>query len=307
MSTGIPYELITQQIFQEILDQDSVRTIQVKQNITLQGKSATHQIDVFWDFETGGICYATVVQAKDWSTPVNQGELLKFKAVLDDLPGQPRGIVVTRSGYQSGAREFAHAHGILLYELTETPDPPSPPIVLTDVSWAKIRLIGVTPDMRLLSEITVFTPEFSDATFICDQEWLKEIEVRFGSEVVKELLSTRFSKPPQDVALYAEDGKQTGTLRDLYMKLVKEMREAEIANRHVNIPFELPVLMRTSVAPVPLVKLASLSVTISIHQTMEQQVMRSGFVEFVLKNLKDGTLKHFRRQRKIGENDKLHK
>ncbi len=94
MNTGIPYELITQQIFQEILAQDSVVTIEVMHNITLQGKTLSHQIDVFWEFEMGGIRYTTVVQAKDWSTAIDQGELLKFRAVLDDLPGQPRGIVM---------------------------------------------------------------------------------------------------------------------------------------------------------------------------------------------------------------------
>ena len=73
-NTGISYELITQQIFQEILDQDSVRTIEVKHNVTIQGKTLTHQIDVFWDFDLGGIRYITVVQAKDWSTTCRPGK-----------------------------------------------------------------------------------------------------------------------------------------------------------------------------------------------------------------------------------------
>lgn len=40
MNTRIPYELITQHIFQEILDQGTVRTIEVKHNITLQEKNS---------------------------------------------------------------------------------------------------------------------------------------------------------------------------------------------------------------------------------------------------------------------------
>lgn len=59
-----------------------------------------YQLDVCWEFERGGIKYATVVQAKDWTTrAVDQGELFKFKTVLDDLPGQPRGVFVTRTRY----------------------------------------------------------------------------------------------------------------------------------------------------------------------------------------------------------------
>ena len=71
----------------------------------MKGKSTSHQIDVYWEFELNGIIYKTVVQAKDWNKPVNKGELLKFREVLNDLPGQPKGIFVTRSGYQKEQRK----------------------------------------------------------------------------------------------------------------------------------------------------------------------------------------------------------
>ena len=116
-NTGIPYEKLAQRIFEEILNDDSVNTIKVEQNVMLKGKTILHQIDVYWEFQMGGIKYQTVVQAKDWGSPVNQGEILKFKSVLNDLPFQPRGIFVTRTGYQTGAMEFAKANGIALYEL----------------------------------------------------------------------------------------------------------------------------------------------------------------------------------------------
>jgi hypothetical protein len=96
--SGRRYELLVREIFHVLLNQNEVQNIDVKHNVTLQGKSATHQIDVYWEFEKGGITYRTVVQAKDWATVV-QGELIKFKGVLDDLPQQPRGVFVTRSGY----------------------------------------------------------------------------------------------------------------------------------------------------------------------------------------------------------------
>jgi restriction endonuclease Mrr len=116
---GNPYEELSQIVFQSILSQGDLPNVAVQHNVTLRGKHTNHQIDVYWKFEVGGIQYETIVQAKDWKNPVNQGELLKFKGVLDDLPGQPKGIFVTRTGYQSGAKEWAFAHGILLYELKE--------------------------------------------------------------------------------------------------------------------------------------------------------------------------------------------
>jgi Restriction endonuclease len=140
-NTGIPYEKLVQGIFQAIHDQEEVATITVEQNTTLQGKISTHQIDVYWKFQTGGIEYEAIVQAKDWRNAVKQGDLFHFKCVLDDLPNQPRGIFVTRSGYQQGARDFAAAQGIILYELDEPP--PKKNITMTVGSWST-----VAPEIR---------------------------------------------------------------------------------------------------------------------------------------------------------------
>ena len=102
-NTGIPYEKLVQGIFQAIHDQEDVATITVEQNKTLEGKISTHQVDVYWKFERGGIEHEVVVQAKDWRGRVRPGDLFHFKCVLDDLPSQPRGVFVTRTGYQQGA------------------------------------------------------------------------------------------------------------------------------------------------------------------------------------------------------------
>jgi hypothetical protein len=137
-NTGKPYEILVQAIFQAIHDQEEVATVIVGRNKTLQGRTTPHQIDVYWEFEKGGISYAAIVQAKDWQSPVKLGQLLEFRGVLDDLPGQPRGIFVTRSGYQRGARKFASAHGIMLYELDEPPKRPN--ITITTLGWVKYEV-----------------------------------------------------------------------------------------------------------------------------------------------------------------------
>jgi hypothetical protein len=177
-NSGVSYERLGQEIFREILGQSHV-PIDVRHNVTLQGKTTTHQIDLYWEFKIGGICYTTVVQAKDWATPVGQGELLKFRAVLDDLPGQPRGIVVTKNGYQRGAEEYAHAHGIVLYELAENPAPerPAPPIVVTVEDYMSMAVVGLAyPDSpKSLAGIrvnfTISTPRYSNLRLQVDKAW----------------------------------------------------------------------------------------------------------------------------------------
>jgi hypothetical protein len=53
--TGISYELLVQSIFQEIHDQEDIRTIKVEHDVDIKGLTTTHQIDVLWRFAKGGI------------------------------------------------------------------------------------------------------------------------------------------------------------------------------------------------------------------------------------------------------------
>lgn len=168
-----------QGIFQAVLDQDQVNNLTVERDKTLQGKISTHQIDVYWQFEKGGITYETIVQAKDWQSAVKQGQLFHFKCVLDDLPGQPRGVFVTRTGYQ----QFAAAQGIILYELDEPPKPPG--IILTTLGWARyeaelrsFKIQPKDPDQKPAEEldlglnVTIFEPRHTKLRFQIDPAWL---------------------------------------------------------------------------------------------------------------------------------------
>jgi hypothetical protein len=166
-----------QAIFQAIHDQEEVATLVVERNKTLRGKTAKeHQIDVYWKFEKGRIFYEAIVQAKDWQSRVKLGQLLEFKGVLDDLPGQPRGIFITRSGYQRGAKEFAAANGIILYELDEPRKRPN--TTITMLGWVKyeaefgsFKLKGKRPEQEPVEELamglktTVFEPRYSNIEF----------------------------------------------------------------------------------------------------------------------------------------------
>lgn len=109
MKPGTKYEILTQKIFQIIQKQDMVTNVEVKHDEILKGKMTDHQIDVVWKFEDQkGRIVTAIVQCKDWNSTVDQGKLLEFKSVIEDLKCQPVvGIFVTRTGYQKGAKKIA--------------------------------------------------------------------------------------------------------------------------------------------------------------------------------------------------------
>jgi restriction endonuclease len=165
-NTGIPYELLVQSIFQEILDQESAHTIRVEHNVELKGRTTTHQIDVLWRFSIGGITYTTLVQVKDWKSKIKKENVLAFRAVLDDIPGQPRGVLVTRSGFQSGAKTLAEKHGIKLYLLW----PLLPEFTMTTLGYAKV---SVDLHERVLRAI-VFDPKVRTGFLLADPPTLMQ-------------------------------------------------------------------------------------------------------------------------------------
>ena len=116
-SDAADYEAAVEAIFAGLLRIDGLLDATVRRDVILQGLVQPHQIDVLWEFDLAGTRYSTIVEAKNWHRYVGVREVRDFKGVIDDLPSRPRGVMVSRNGFQRGARRFAESHGIHLYKL----------------------------------------------------------------------------------------------------------------------------------------------------------------------------------------------
>ena len=273
INTGIPYEKLTQQIFDQIFNQNSVPTIKVEHDVRLQGKSSvTHQIDVYWEFEKGGITYRTAVEAKDWGKPVNQGELFKFNCVLDDLPNKTIGIFVTRTGYQSGARKFAEHHGICLYELSEP----------TDAYWdGAIKIIDTTFGMFAPPHCEGFKP-------IWDREWITKEEEKLHITEKEFIL-----KIAGDTKFYDENDQEIGTVQSVVQSVVDSFyppKPTEMVPTKKTHTFDKPAFIRTGIPKFPRLKINAMEATFSVSKVVEETIHFDfgDFVGFVLKNVIEG-------------------
>jgi hypothetical protein len=250
-NTGVPYEKLVQGIFQAIHDQEEVATIIVEQNKTLQGKISTHQIDVYWKFQTGGIEHEVIVQAKDWRSAVKQGDLFHFKCVLDDLPNQPRGIFVTRTGYQQGAKDFAVAQGIILYELDEPP--PKKNITMTTLGWSnvapEIRSFKVpAPDpgggtMEQLAmglKWTIFEPNYSNFAIQIDSAWFASNPDT--AHIDKSSLSLR-PIPVLEVNLYDQNRSPICNMEALVRQELGLIKSEKLNQKHIEHTFDTPTFL----------------------------------------------------------------
>jgi len=248
-NTGQPYEILVQAIFQTIHDQEEVATLVVERNKTLQGKTTAHQIDVYWKFEKGGIPYEAIVQAKDWRSRVKLGQLLEFKGVLDDLPGQPRGIFVTRSGYQRGAKDFAAAHGIILYELDAPQKRPNTKI--TTLGWllfeaefrsfkAKNNEQEPVEELAMGIKTTAFEPRYSNIQFEIDSAWFAQNSATSQLDKSRIVLH---SLPIVEVILYDQNQNPVSNLETVVGQEIALMRDEKLDRKHVVRVFDIDTFL----------------------------------------------------------------
>jgi len=161
-NTGKPYEVLTEKVFARLLHETDV-CVNLERDVVLLGRATKHQIDVTFEFVVGSVSYRTIVECKDWGVAVKQEQVLAFYSVLLDIPGQPRGIIVSRSGFQEGARTVAAHRGIALYELREP----------RDEDWeGLIRTIVINMNIR--------APHFDGVRLLLDEPWAREEAKRRG-------------------------------------------------------------------------------------------------------------------------------
>lgn len=119
MKQGSSYELLTQQVYQTLLDCEwPGKNIRVQHDIKLTGSSGQeHQIDIYWEYELAGVKSKVAIECKDYSKPLAIGKVRDFYGVLADLK-DVKGIIIASNGFQKGAKGYAKSWGINLKELS---------------------------------------------------------------------------------------------------------------------------------------------------------------------------------------------
>ena len=111
------YEQFTRKVFAGLSSQKRVKTIKLQHNVKLLGNSGTrHQIDVYWEYEKDGQLHKVAIECKNYSKNVPIGKVRDFYGVIDDIDGL-QGIMITRKGFQDGAKKYASSKNIHLKEL----------------------------------------------------------------------------------------------------------------------------------------------------------------------------------------------
>jgi len=88
-------------------------------NVRLQGARTGHLVDVLVKSHHVGFAVTWIVECKCWQTPVNKLHVLALREIVADT-GADRGILLSESGFQAGAKEAATLTNVHLQSLAES-------------------------------------------------------------------------------------------------------------------------------------------------------------------------------------------
>lgn len=271
-NTGIEYEELIKQLFQSIANQNNVHNINIRRNVVLEGKAGgTHQIDVFWEFEHLEIIHKVVIEAKDYNSKVTQEKLFAFKSVLEDIPGQPRGIYVTKTGYQKGAKEFAEHHGIKLYEFRQP----------NEKDWkGKVRDIHI--------DIEYSTPLIEKINFVIDCEWLK---IYCENNNISPSANYNFKECSESVFLYDENDNKLCSIQEKINRLIQNhMKNSQNyvmkASSNISEKFTAPTYINTPKETVPRLKINEITFELNFSSSHDKIAIHGDdIVKFILRDV----------------------
>lgn len=128
-------------------------------NVKLIGKSGQkHQIDVYWEYQYDNTIFKIAIECKNYNHTVSIGKVRDFFGVLYDLE-EVKGIMVTKKGYQEGAKKYGEFYGIDLMELREPED-----------GEAIVAETTLTIDCSVRHRL-----------FLIDEDWAKEHDLNIQS------------------------------------------------------------------------------------------------------------------------------
>ncbi|CAM3977396.1 hypothetical protein CCOS865_02254 [Pseudomonas reidholzensis] len=114
------FEDHVQYIYQTLLSLGGHNVVVAKDACLIGRDGAEYQIDVYYEFEVVGIRHRVAIECKNTKRRTERNDVLAFKAKIDEF-SDVIGVIVSASGFQSGAKDFAERNRISALSIEEIP------------------------------------------------------------------------------------------------------------------------------------------------------------------------------------------
>jgi len=129
-------------------------------NVTVKGVRTTHDVDVLVKSRNMGFEVTWIIECKLWQSAVNKLHVLALREIVADT-GADRGILLSESGFQVGAKEAASLTNVSLRSLNESAEEASSALIAMRLAelnervqkcrhiyWELPKSLRITHDLR---------------------------------------------------------------------------------------------------------------------------------------------------------------
>ena len=99
-------------------EKEKLQDFKITHNKILKASDGRYQIDVYAEFTAMGSQFKVLCECKKYKNRVNRDKVAILHRKLESI-GAQKGILISTSDFQSGAIEYAKAHGITLIKATD--------------------------------------------------------------------------------------------------------------------------------------------------------------------------------------------
>lgn len=110
------FEIYCCRILEAYAEKEHLSECSVEHNVELEAHDGKYQIDVLMRFKVAGMAFTTIVECKRYKRPVERKVVAELHSKINSL-GFQKGMIISTSGFQSGAIEYAVKHGIALVQV----------------------------------------------------------------------------------------------------------------------------------------------------------------------------------------------
>ena len=110
------YELYCLDYLKGYAEHEQLKDFNIEHDVKVEVHDGIYQIDIDASFTALGTSMRVLCECKRYSSPVERSVVSELHDKLESL-GYQKGILISTSGFQSGAKQYADKHGIALIQL----------------------------------------------------------------------------------------------------------------------------------------------------------------------------------------------
>lgn len=114
----IEFEKYCMNILKSYADKEDLKEFSIVHDKKISTSDGDYQIDIYCEFVAIGVKFKVLAECKKYKYPIEREKVAVLADKLHSI-GAQKGILISTSGFQSGAAKYAKVHGIALIQIMD--------------------------------------------------------------------------------------------------------------------------------------------------------------------------------------------